>query len=197
MTNGIAFGKQTVARWRHILLVITAVMMIVALTACGQSEGGLHQEKGTQDGVWSAHIRKVHDALAKNDIGSAEWAWHYAHVTALRSGSWESMIEVGDAALCIGEAAGFRKGSAERARQSYSVALMRARLQGSIDGLRRIAQAFAELGDGEAVDQCLQIVKNLGTRPPVTRVDVPSVLIAENTSLPRDLLGSDLDHVNS
>ncbi len=91
------------------------------------------------------------------------------------------MIEVGDAALCIGEASGFRQGSAERARQSYSVALMRARLQESIDGLRRTAQAFAALGDREAVDHCLQIVKSLPSRPPVTQVDVPSALIAENT----------------
>jgi hypothetical protein len=181
MRNGLGFMGQAIPRWGHIQSVITAVMMIVAFTACGQSEGRLRQVNGAQDDVWSAHIRKVHDALAKNDISSAEWAWHYAHVTALRSGSWKSMTEVGDAALCIGEAAGFREGSAERARQSYSVALMRARFQESIDGLRRIAQAFAALGDGEVVDQCLQIANSLNTRPPVTKVDVPSVLIAENT----------------
>ncbi len=181
MRNGLGLIKHTLPGWRHIPSMIIAVMMIVAFTACGQSDGGLHQEKGAQDGVWSAHIRKVHDALVRNDISSAEWAWHYAHVTALRSGSWISMIEVGDAALCIGEAAGFRQRSAERARQSYSVALMRARFQESIDGLRRIAQAFAVLGDGEAVDQCLQVTKSLATHPPVPRVDVPSVLVAENT----------------
>lgn len=181
MRNALDFMKQTVAGWRHTHSVITAVTMLVALTACGQSEGRLRKVNGSQDGVWSAHIRKVHDALAKNDISAAEWAWHYAYVAALRSGSWKSMVEVGDAALCIGEAAGFRKGSADRARESYQVALMRARFQESNEGLRRTAQAFAALGDRQAVDQCLQIVKSLPTRPPVTRVDVPPALIGENT----------------
>ncbi len=181
MRNGLGFVEQIIPRWGYIQSVITAVITLVALTACGQSEGRLRQVNGSQDGVWSAHIRKVHDALAKNDISSAEWAWHYAYVAALRSGSWKSMVEVGEAALCIGEAAEFRQGSVDRARESYLFALMRARFQESGEGLRRTAQAFATLGDWEAVDQCLQIAKSLNTHPPVTDVDVPPVLIAENT----------------
>ena len=181
MRNGLGFVEQIIPKWGRIQSVITAVVILVALTACGQSEGRLRQVNGAEDVAWSAHIRKVHDALAKNDISGAEWGWHYAYVAALRSGSWKSMVEVGDAALCIGEAAGFRPGSADRARESYLFALMRARFQESGEGLRRTAQAFATLGDREAVDQCLQIAKRMNTHPPVTHVDVPSVLITENT----------------
>lgn len=178
MRNGLGFMEQTIPGSGRIQFVIAAVMILVALTACGQSDGRFHQESGAQDGVWSAHIRKVHDALANKDISGAEWAWHHAYVAGLRSRSWKSMIEVGDAALCIGEAGGFRQGSANRARESYSVALIRARLQESNEGLRRTAQAFTALGDGEAIDQCFQIAKSLGTRPPATRVAVPSVPMA-------------------
>ena len=65
--NARGFGKETVPRRGHIRLVISAVML-VALTACGQSEGSLRQGDGAGDAAWSGHIRKVHDALAKNDV---------------------------------------------------------------------------------------------------------------------------------
>ncbi len=180
MGNGFGLMKPSRPGWRHIQSVITAIMMLVALTACGQSDAGSISGNTVERANRTVHIRNVHEALAKNDISGAEWAWHYANVAGLRSGSWKSMIEVGDAALCIGKAAGFRQGSADRARESYFVALIRARLQQSNGGLRRTAQAFAALGDGEAVDQCLLIAKSLPTGPPVTRVDVSSVLNTEN-----------------
>lgn len=181
MRNGLGVMEQTIPGRRHIQFMIAAAIIIAALTACGQSDVGFHQESGAQDGMWSEHIRKVHDALAKKDISGAEQAWHYAHVAGLRSGSWKSMIEVGDAALCIGEAAGFRQGSSDRARESYSVALIRARLQESNEGLRRTAQAFTALGDRGAIDQCFQIAKRLRTRPPATRAIAPSASMAAGT----------------
>ncbi|MFQ5931538.1 MAG: hypothetical protein ACE5MM_03935 [Nitrospiraceae bacterium] len=176
MRNVLGVMEQSVPGWRGMYFAITAVMMLVALTACGQSDrGSLSGNKG-EGAAWTVHIRKVHDALTKKDISGAEWAWHYANVAALRTGSWKSMIEVGDAALRIGKAAGFRQGSADRARESYLVALIRARLQQSNAGLRRTAQAFAALGDHEAADQCLQIAKSLAARATLTRVDVSSTL---------------------
>ncbi|MFQ5881845.1 MAG: hypothetical protein ACE5I9_05165 [Candidatus Methylomirabilales bacterium] len=147
-------------------------MMLIALTACGRPEGGSRHGSGAEDAAWTTHIRRVHEALAEKDISGAEWAWHYAYVAALRSRSWEDMVEVGDAALRIGEAAGFRQGSADRARQSYLVALIRARFQESLDGVLRTAQAFAALGDREAVDQSLQIAKGLAARATVTRANL-------------------------
>lgn len=176
MRNATVLGEQTVSEWGHIRLVIGAVTILVALTACGQSEGGSHRGRGVEKTAWTVHVRKVYAALAKKDISGAEWAWHYAYVAGLRSGSWKSMIEIGDAARCIDEAAKFRKGTADRARESYQIALLRARFQDSIEGLRRTARAFAALGDREAVDQCLQIAKSLGSGLKVSRLDVPSVV---------------------
>lgn len=180
MGNGFGLMKPRGSAWREIQSVITAVTMLVVLTACGQSDAGPISGNTVERANPTVHIRNVYEALAKNDISGAKWAWHYANVAGLRSGSWESMIEVGQAAMCIGKAAGFRPGSADRARESYLVALIRARLQQSNEGLRRTAQAFAALGDGEAVDQCLRIAKSVPTRPPVTQVNGPSSLIAEN-----------------
>ena len=184
MRNPRGFGKDAVPRREHIWLVINAVML-VALTACAQSEGSLRQENGDQAGMRSVHVRKVHDALAKNDVSAAEWAWHDAYVAGLRSGSWKSMIEVGDAALCIAEAAGFPHGSVDRARQSYEIAHVRARFQDSIEGLRRTAQAFAALGDREAVDQCTHIAKGLAGGATMIEVEMASVL---------DGIGGVIDH---
>jgi hypothetical protein len=40
-------------------------------------------------------------------------------------------------------------------------ALCRARRDGSFDGVLRVAEAFAALGDHEVVDQCLRIAERL------------------------------------
>ncbi len=51
-------------------------------------------------------VRAVDDALAKNAVGAAGRAWHTAYGAALGSRRWEDMVEVGDAALRLGEAGG-------------------------------------------------------------------------------------------
>jgi len=172
MRNRNSFREETQARWRWIQIAIGAVMMLVALAACERLEGGSGL-RSTEAAAWIAPLQRVHEALARKDISDAEWAWHEAYVAALRSQSWEAMVEVGDTALSIGEVARFPKGSADRARQSYLVALIRARFQGSLDGLLRTAEAFAAVGDSEAADQCLYVAKDLAARLATTRVDLP------------------------
>lgn len=171
MTNAITFGPQATARTRRMRSVMAVGLVLIALTACRQREPG--SLSGNKSDAWTVHVRKVHEALAKKDISRAEWAWLKAYVTALIwNRGWESMIEVGDAALSIGEVTGFRKAIADRARQSYMFALTRARTQKSVHGVLRTARAFAALGDDDAVDQCLQVAKSLGA-------PVSAVLIAE------------------
>ena len=171
MTNEITFGRQAIARSRRVHSVMGVGLILLALTACGQSDAG--SLSGNKGDAWTVHVRKVHEALAKKDISGAESAWLKAYVTALIwNRGWESMIEVGDAALSIGEAAGFRKAVADRARQSYMFAFIRARGQKSINGVLRTARAFAALRDEDAVDQCLQVAQSLGA-------PASEVLIAE------------------
>lgn len=83
-------------------------------------------------------------------------AWQERYAAALASRRWEPMLEAGDAALGLGD------GDARaRARQAYLVAFTRARHEGSVDGVRRVAQAFAGLGDHEVAAQCLAVAERM------------------------------------
>jgi hypothetical protein len=111
---------------------------------------------------WAADVREVDDALATGDTSTALRAWHSACLEALGSQRWEPMLDVGDAALRIGEATGFTVALTAKARQAYHVGLYRAHKEGAAAGVRRVGEAFAAMGDRAAVDQCASIAERLG-----------------------------------
>jgi len=102
------------------------------------------------------------EALAAGDIRLAERAWHDAYGQALGSRRWEGMVEAGDAALRMCAVAKAQRPAVPTARQTYLTALVRAGGQGSVDGVLRTAEGFARLGDGEVVEQALQVARDLG-----------------------------------
>jgi len=107
--------------------------------------------------AWRAHLQRVDAALARSDVGAAEMAWREAYAAALKSRHWEGMVAVGDAYRQVGGAGGFPQAARAKARQSYMTALFRARGEGSVDGVLRVAERFAELGDREVVEQCIRV----------------------------------------
>jgi hypothetical protein len=116
------------------------------------------------DALWKEHVATVDQALARHDISAAVRAWHDAYGAALASRGWEGMIAVGDAFLRIGTEAGTVSGSRSNARLAYLNALIRAHRDGSSEGMRRTAEAFAALGDHAVAAQCLRVA---GERPTV------------------------------
>lgn len=114
---------------------------------------------------WAADVRQVDEALAAGDASTALRAWHSACLEALGSQRWAPMLEVGDAALRIGEATGFTVAFAAKARQAYHVGLYRAHKEGAAAGVLRVGQAFAAMGDRAAVEQCTSIAERLGPGP--------------------------------
>ncbi len=113
------------------------------------------------DPLWKAHVVAVDRALAQHDVSAAVGAWHDAYGAALASRGWEGMIAVGDAFLRIGAEARTPSGSRPNARQAYLNALIRAHRDGSPDGMRRTAEAFAALGDHAVATQCLRVANEL------------------------------------
>jgi len=113
------------------------------------------------DALWNAHVVAIDRALAQHDVSAAVGAWHDAYGAALASRGWEGMIAVGDAFLRIGAEAGTPNGSRPNARQAYLNALIRAHRDGSPDGMRRAAAAFAALGDHAVATQCLRVADEL------------------------------------
>jgi hypothetical protein len=74
------------------------------------------------------------------------------------------MVATGDAYRRLGERANFRKVSDAKAREAYLTALFRARSEGSLDGVLRAAERFADLGDHAVVEQCLGVARSVAAR---------------------------------
>jgi len=110
---------------------------------------------------WAAEVRELNQALASGDASAALRAWHSACLEALGSQRWEPMLEVGNAALRIGQVTGFTVAFAAKARQAFHVGLYRAHKEGAAAGVLRVGQAFAALGDKGAVEQCASIAERL------------------------------------
>jgi hypothetical protein len=114
----------------------------------------------SSDAPWTVHLRHSDEALRKQDIKAAEKAWHLAYLATLGSTTWEGRLDVGDASLRIGEAKG-RESAKGKARSLYLEALFRARSQGSLDGVLRVGEAFAALGDHEVASQAIRVAESL------------------------------------
>jgi hypothetical protein len=119
-------------------------------------------EPGRRPPVWAAYLEMVDAALAQHDVSTAVRAWREAHAAALRTRAWRPLVEVGDAVIRIGRLDSGRGAYVTHARETYMAALIRARADRSVDGVLRVAESFAALGDRRVVEQCLVIADRLG-----------------------------------
>jgi hypothetical protein len=114
--------------------------------------------------AWQETVQQADQAIAERRLADAVRAWHDAHAEALVSRQWMPMVEVGDLSLRVGEATGARGAARARARECYFAALMRARRDGALDGMLRVAESFARLGDRHVVQQVLDAAGTLAER---------------------------------
>jgi hypothetical protein len=115
---------------------------------------------------WAGPLQTADQALGEGDVVGMLRAWNAAYLAAQRSRCWASAVAVGDAALRIGWSTGLHVAFEAEARDAYFLALGRARLQGAIEGVLRVAQGFAALGDDDLVEQRLHLVERLTQSDP-------------------------------
>jgi hypothetical protein len=113
---------------------------------------------------WGCPLRSLEAALEKGNGSSANRAWQEGYAAALASGGWEEYLAMGDAIRRIANATGSRSLGEARWRSLYLAALFRARQQGAVAGVLRAAEAFADLGEGEIVEECLVVARGLAAR---------------------------------
>jgi hypothetical protein len=106
-------------------------------------------------------LAEVEHALVEQDLLRAAHAWNRAYAAAVGSQRWEPMVSVGDAALRLDRAAGASAGYRAAARQVYLSALVRVRILRARDGLRRIADPFARMGDLEMARRVRRVTAHL------------------------------------
>jgi hypothetical protein len=143
-----------------VILSIVAVAGIAGIALGGVAadwprppvEGARWHDRRPQPTL-SQRLAAVDAAIAQQDVGRAVREWRDAYSLALGSRRWEAMADIGDAAVRIaalaGRPSGHPTGYRAEARQAYLRALFQARNDRSQDGIERVAQAFAALGDRE------------------------------------------------
>ncbi len=156
--------EQRTESWFRLAIAIVTAMLFIAL-ALWEAIAADTSLRETDPGTpWVAHTRAVDEALARKDLSMAIRSWHDAYRAALGSRRWEGMVEVGDAYLRIGETAGLRKPWEPKAWEIYLNALSRARHQTALNGVLRVAEAFAGLGDHEVAEECLRVAGQLAVQ---------------------------------
>jgi hypothetical protein len=120
-------------------------------------------------------IQSVEEAVMHRNVTAALREWEDAYRAAVARGRWEQLVEAADAYREIGEAVGSRERFDAKAREIYLAALFRARQQDSLDGVLRVAEAFAALGDRDEVERCLRIAERLAAQDAEAKADVQAV----------------------
>jgi hypothetical protein len=167
-------------RWSYTLALAAVSMLAVTILALlGVEFLADHVAGADPDVAWQVQLARVETALARNDLAGAELLWREAYVAAINSRHWEGMVAAGDIYRRLGELGGFRKLSDAKAREAYLAALFRARNRGSLEGVLRAAQGFAELGDQEVVEQCIRVARSVAARSWNPRADERVRLFAE------------------
>lgn len=138
-------------RWYTPLVVLGAgliTLLVVALAGVEVLTAAVPRAAAPR--AWTTPLGQADEAFDAGDSAAALSWWREARAAAVRSGQWEGMIEVGDAARRFAD-------GGPRARQAYLTALFRARQQRSLDGVLSAAIGFGELGDRDALVQALRM----------------------------------------
>lgn len=149
------------------LSVVVAAMvaaMALAVTVTLVADGTPAARIAAEDLEWARRLREAEAALAEGNGLEAIARLRAAHHAALKAGRWDALAEVGDAARQVRELVPPPPRAFATASRAYLAGLARAREQRSVDGVLRVAEGFAGLGDGEMVEYCIGIAGQLAAR---------------------------------
>ena len=123
---------------------------------------------------WRQRLDRIGEAVTLGDTRTAMAVWREGYAAAMQKGQWRDLIDIGDAALRIGDIADFAETAPGAARRSYLTALHRAQSQGSVDGILQVAAGFAGLGDAAALQNCVDIARRIADGNPEAQSRVVS-----------------------
>lgn len=152
--------RESRREWAGLILALVGAAVLGTLAGDRVGDTGLvptGPPRIDRTASLSERLLAVDAAVADRDRSRAIQAWRDAYGVALGTRGWESMAAVGDAALRVDtllspdelSSLGFRA----EARRAYLAALFQARDAHAPEGIERVADAFAALGDDEVAAQ--------------------------------------------
>jgi hypothetical protein len=155
--------------WLATVLVAAVVMFALSIVIVTVVDAVAFPAGTAPDAPAYVHFQRADEALAAGDVVLAIRHWRQGHAAVAASRRWEGLVEAGDLYRRIGTRGGFQAAAVARARECYLVALLRARGEGSLDGVLRATEAFLDLGDGQVVERGLDIARRVAARDPDPR----------------------------
>jgi hypothetical protein len=168
-------------KWRLGVGVIMLALVVVGLTGIRLSASRqleVEAESSPTATSWRGHLDEVDRLLAAGERQRAVGPWTRAWTAALASRRWEPLLDVGDAALRVGDGTESPVVARANARRAYRAALNRARAQRSVDGVLGAAERFAALGDRHVSSVALEAARTLAARTPDGRMRARVELVA-------------------
>jgi hypothetical protein len=147
--------------WLGLVTMATALAIASAPRTSPTSVAPLAVAEADPRPAWQIALDAMDRSLAAGDISGAEMAWRNAYGLAIRSRQWQAFLAAGDGSLRTSDHVLVKQPYRARAREAWRAALFLARAQHSVDGVLRAAEAFARLGDTEALAQALRIADSL------------------------------------
>lgn len=146
--------------------LIVATTLFSILPSCARIESFLSGARVADNVGLTASLAEGQGEPGRTDASTAHRALKEAYLAALRSRLWESMFEVGDSYSKIGDR--------ENALRCFLIALYRARIEGSANGVLRVAESLAVLGEREFAAQAVAIGQRLAEQKGDRRLPGPS-----------------------
>jgi hypothetical protein len=161
-----SMNKETMERWWSggalgtVIVLVTCA--VVGLAAWVRSPA---LRSATASATpWYVSLGEAEADLAANDTTAALHHWREAYAAAAGSRRSDGLVEIGNFYRRVGVRTGLGQAANARARECYLTALLRARSEGSIDGVLAAGEAFLELGDADMVRRSVHIARELALR---------------------------------
>ncbi len=133
----------------QIVALVFMLSLAAAILAAPTWWGPRHPADDAME--WVRQAAAFDAALARGDVPAAREALRRASDAAGRAGSWESLLAVGGAQSRLAVASGYPTLSTAGTAENYRAALLLARRQRSLEGVRRATSALRALGDVASV----------------------------------------------
>lgn len=150
-------------------LVVVPAIAFALITASVVGEEIFVKAAVAGDSPWYVHATQASAALEAGAFTAAAQHWQEAYASAIESRRSDGLVELGDLYRRLGARAALTDVGVMRARQCYLIALLRARSEGSIDGVLRATEAFLEIKEDAMVAEGLRLARQVASQDPDPR----------------------------
>jgi len=135
------------------------IIVLVLLVAAGGAAVAMTRERPERIAPDRATLTVRASAAERANGATAELAWRQSYAAARRSPGWSRLLAVADAHGSLAVAA--QQAVRPQLRELYLEVLLRARAQGSLEGVLRAGEGFAGLGDRSTVSEVLRVARQI------------------------------------